>query len=92
MLEDWSKEPEAPSKLDTSKPLIGLAISVCTFVVSVMVGFYAVCGPGSNGYNEASATRPMAFVAIVLFFASIAGGIGCFVWFVVAMILNSNRE
>jgi hypothetical protein len=84
---------EKPSKLDSAKPVIGLAICICTFVVSIMVGFYAICGPGgSGGYNREGTPGPLASVAVFFLFASVAGVVGCFIWLIVALVVNSSSN
>jgi uncharacterized RDD family membrane protein YckC len=94
MPRDWSEEePEPPKKLSVARPLIGMCVCICLVVVSVMLGYLAICGPG-RGWN-AGGTAPSRLeitAAIVLFWGSIVSGFGCFVWFVIRMIKNAYRN
>jgi hypothetical protein len=91
IFKQWTEEPdiaEQREKLDVAKPAIGMAMSVCVWVVSIMIGFQNICGPGSEGGQM----NPMFKFALFLFFGSMVCGVVCFVWYIIALIRNSDRE
>ena len=57
------------------KPLIGMAICVCLFVVAILVGFVTSCGPG-KGYNSGGASQAAGVLVLLLLLAPVVGGIG----------------
>jgi hypothetical protein len=87
-------EPETPDphqpplpKLSVARPLIGIAMSICIGVVGLLVGFERSCG-GFNGNGP----DPSVAAAFSIFFASMACGLGCLIWFVIVMAKNYYRS
>ncbi|MES2392279.1 MAG: hypothetical protein V4555_11605 [Acidobacteriota bacterium] len=88
------EEPEggteaAPRERKSLKqPVIGMCICICLWVLSILVGFEALCGPGHGFESMAPASQPQMGIAVVLFFGTILGFIGCVVWLIVRAIRN----
>ena len=87
---DQFESPQPSPKLNVAKPLIGMAICVCVGVIGLMVGFETMCGPGS-GFNEGNSNLT-SHSAFFIFFASIACGLACLIWFVIVMAKNYFRS
>jgi hypothetical protein len=76
---DHMPPPEEPRKSPASRPLIGLAISICLVVVSVMTGFQALCGPSTESHGPSNFFFQFA---VVVACASAICGLICFIWLI----------
>lgn len=74
---------EEPKRSPVSRPLIRLAISICLFVVSVMTGFQALCGPSTESHGPNNLFFWFAAVAAC---ASAICGLVCFIWLIYLLI------
>ena len=91
-----STNPAEPAKkVNVAKPAIGMAISFCVFVASLMAGVVVLCGPGGTGYNKGpgtSAQQVMSWFFPALMGLSALVGVVCFLWLVVALIRRGLRD
>ena len=86
----YNNQPdESPvrSPLSVAKPLIGMAICVCLFVVSIMLAI-SLCG----GLNSGGGNSAMSAFVFFLLVGSVLGFIGCLLWLVIVLILNASRN
>jgi len=84
---DQSESPAPEERPSIARPLIGVAICTCLAAISFQLGITTMCGPGSGGFNRGdSSMRPITVVAIVVLFGSLMGMLGCFAWFLFAVI------
>ena len=88
-----SAEEEEPKKHRPSLrvPLLGLLGSLIVFVLSILLGFNTLCGPGT-GYNRGGPTPAATMIFLVPFFGSLLGFLVFGIWLVVAAVLRELNE
>ncbi len=84
----YTSPPEPKPTHSVARPLIGFAISICLAVVLFLTGCISACGPG--GGNSSSAT--LSHVSLALSSVCVFSSVGCFIWFIVVLVINSGRQ
>ncbi|HEY4358463.1 MAG TPA: hypothetical protein VGN16_22135 [Acidobacteriaceae bacterium] len=81
------EEHGAGNRLSISKPLIGLAICVCLFLLSILIA--GLLRGGDAGSHPGGDT---ATFDTVLLIGSVAGAVVCVLWIILVLVLNALRD
>ena len=86
-------EVDKPARPSLWRPLVGMAICVCLFVVALLIDVMTLCGAGAIGYGASGHVSAAAEAGLLLLFWSpVAGFVGCTVWLLVAAVRNALTD